>query len=81
MRKYCRICWNTRNWREPTAEASKLEKGDSYVRSHGFGHEEWLFNFQWVQPAGSYHQVNYKYSLCNQSENTVRPMRANLQTC
>jgi hypothetical protein len=27
MRKYCRICWNTRYWREPTGEAVSLETG------------------------------------------------------
>jgi hypothetical protein len=50
MNKYCRICWNTGSWRGPTGEAAKLETGDSYVRQRGFGHEEWLFNFSWLQP-------------------------------
>src|SRR5262245_36176414 len=49
MNKYCRICWNTKYWREPTGEAAKMETG-SYVRKNGFGHEEWLFNFSWTQP-------------------------------
>lgn len=50
MNKYCRICWNTKHWHEPTGEAAKLEQGQSYVRENGFGHEEWLFNFSWLQP-------------------------------
>jgi hypothetical protein len=50
MNKYCRICWNTRYWREPTGEAAELEGGGAYVRENGFGHEEWLFNFSWLQP-------------------------------
>lgn len=45
--RYCRICWNTQDWQHPTGEAAKLE-GTSYVSSHGFGHEEWLFNFGWL---------------------------------
>jgi len=48
MNKYCRICWNTKNWKCPTGEATKLETGDSYVAEKGFGHEEWLFNFSWL---------------------------------
>ena len=50
MNKYCRICWNTRYWHEPTGEAAKLEGGNSYVHVNGFGHEEWLLNFAWLQP-------------------------------
>lgn len=48
MNKYCRICWNTLNWRRPSGEARYLELGESYVTEHGFGHEEWLFNFEWL---------------------------------
>jgi len=48
MNKYCRICWNTLNWRCPSGEARYLEMGESYVSEHGFGHEEWLFNFEWL---------------------------------
>jgi len=44
---YARICWNTQGWKYPTGEAALLEKG-SYVSKHGFGHEEWLFNFAWL---------------------------------
>jgi hypothetical protein len=51
VQKYCRICWNTKNWRQPTGEAAKLEGKWSYVREHGFGHEEWLFNLSWLQPS------------------------------
>lgn len=50
MNKYSRICWNTKHWHEPTGEAFELEKGGSYVSLNGFGHEEWLFNFAWLQP-------------------------------
>jgi hypothetical protein len=48
MNKYCRICWNTLNWRLPSHDAKSLEWPDSYVADHGFGHEEWLFNFEWL---------------------------------
>jgi hypothetical protein len=61
MRKYCRICWNTQYWREPTGEAALLESRKSYVRDHGFGHEEWIFNFSWAQapPRGQNRPVKY----------------------
>jgi len=61
MRKYCRICWNTSYWREPTGEASRLEVGKSYVRQNGFGHEEWLFNFSWLQPGPMGTSTKLKY--------------------
>lgn len=48
MDKYCRICWNTKNWKQPTGEAQYFETGGSYVAENGFGHEEWLFNFSWL---------------------------------
>lgn len=62
--KLCRICWNTAGWRRPTGEAVELETGDSYVAQNGYGHEEWLFNYEWmingyrygfVQPIGKFH--------------------------
>lgn len=48
MDKYCRICWNTLNWRAPSGDAAYIEQGDSYVAKHGFGHEEWIFNNEWL---------------------------------
>lgn len=59
--KFCRICWNTAGWRVPMGD--RIETGDSYVATHGFGHEEWLFNYEWLiegfrygflQPIGKY---------------------------
>jgi hypothetical protein len=61
MRKYCRICWNTRYWREPTGEAARIETGKSYVQENGFGHEEWLFNFSWLQPGPNGGPEQFKY--------------------
>ena len=45
--KLCRICWNTEHWRRPSLSAAAFET-NSYVHTHGFGHEEWLFNFEWM---------------------------------
>jgi len=43
--RYCRICYNSNGWRRPTGTAD--ETTDSYYAKHGFGHEEWLFNYEW----------------------------------
>ena len=59
--KFCRICWNTAGWQFPTGTATDGPK--SYYGEHGFGHEEWLFNYDWLiggyrygflQPIGKY---------------------------
>ncbi|MDQ2069914.1 hypothetical protein [Natronospira bacteriovora] len=74
-KKLCRICWNTAGWTRPTGEAAELETGNSYVATHGFGHEEWLFNYEWmvngyrygfVQPIGKFHSkyAGQNTSLC-----------------
>ncbi|MEJ7761027.1 MAG: hypothetical protein WKF55_15710 [Gemmatimonadaceae bacterium] len=46
MDRYCRICWNTENWRRPSGDAQRYEQG-TFVATHGFGHEEWLLNPEW----------------------------------
>ena len=62
MNKYCRICWNTRNWRQPTGEARNFEMGGSYVLHKGFGHEEWLFNFNWLLKGyGANKSASFRY--------------------
>ncbi len=59
--KYCRICWNTNNWKQPTGEAAELESSGAYVSDHGFGHEEWLFNFEWLLNGFQGSSESYKY--------------------
>ena len=43
-----RVCWNTNNWLCPSGDAKRIESGDNYAAQMGFGHEEWLFNFNWM---------------------------------
>ena len=51
-RYVARICWNSKSWVRPTGEAALAESG-TYAATMGFGHEEWLFNFEWIlQPVG-----------------------------
>jgi hypothetical protein len=48
-----RVCWNTKGWVSPSGDAVRLEQ-DTYVTRVGFGHEEWLFNFQWILDGWKY---------------------------
>lgn len=84
--KLCRICWNTAGWRRPTGEAAELETGDSYVAQHGYGHEEWLFNYEWmidgfrygfVQPIGKFH-ARYAGETTSLCLYTITPDRTRL---
>ena len=43
--RLCRICFNSNGWRRPNGTAD--ETGVSYYAENGFGHEEWLFNYEW----------------------------------
>lgn len=40
-----RICHNDSNWQHPTRSAT--EAADTFFSQHGYGHEEWLFRFEW----------------------------------
>jgi hypothetical protein len=40
-----RICGNASNWQYPTKSAS--EAPDTFYSQHRYGHEEWLFRFEW----------------------------------
>ena len=43
--KIARICWNTNSWSEPSGRIGKSKNKNSYEYIYGFGHEEWLFDF------------------------------------
>lgn len=49
-----RLCWNSSNWVRPTGEAARSEQGVTYNAKMGFGHEEWLFNYQWILDGWKY---------------------------
>jgi hypothetical protein len=52
-RYLARLCWNTKNWTRPTGEAALIEQG-TYSARIGFGHEEWLFNFDRILDGWTY---------------------------
>lgn len=64
MNQYvARLCWNTANWTRPTGDCVKAEH-KTYVTENGYGHEEWLFNFQWILDGWKYgflQPVNHSY--------------------
>ena len=48
-----RVCWNSKGWIYPTGEAAKIES-NTYTTERGFGHEEWLFNYEWILDGWKY---------------------------
>ncbi|MDR2870550.1 MAG: hypothetical protein LBV04_08875, partial [Deferribacteraceae bacterium] len=44
----CRLCWNEDDWKHPSKKPKNIEKSDSYVSTHSYGHEEWLFRLEWL---------------------------------
>ena len=83
--KFSRICWNTAGWQKPTGDAAKVET-TSYVATHRFGHEEWLFNFEWLvngyrygflQPILKFYS-KYKGNSCSILLYTVTPEQETL---
>jgi hypothetical protein len=63
--KLARICWNDYGWVRPSGWYGKSKDKKSYEGSHGFGHEEWLFDVEkiidgyhygFLQPIGKYYE-------------------------
>jgi len=68
--KIAKLCWNSSGWTKPTGEEGKSKDKNSYENINGFGHEEWLFDFEKIidgyhyaaiQPIGKHQE---KYSDC-----------------
>ncbi len=60
-----KICWNNRGWQKPSGLEGKSNDKNSYERQHGYGHEEWLFDFDktidgyhyaYLQPIGKHRE-------------------------
>jgi hypothetical protein len=45
-RRISKICWNENDWMSPSGGLGKSYDLKSYERERGFGHEEWLFDFE-----------------------------------
>lgn len=51
---FAKLCWNTNNWISPSGDAAQVENPETYASKMGFGHEEWLFNFNWLLDGWKY---------------------------
>lgn len=45
-RRISKICWNEENWVKPSGLKGKSDDPNSYESVKGYGHEEWLFDFE-----------------------------------
>lgn len=80
--KISKVCWNYNGWRKPSGMAGKSKDPESHERMHGYGHEEWLFDFDklvdgyhyaFLQPIGKYRDkyAGHLYNLSLYSVNTA----------
>lgn len=61
-RRIAKVCWNTNDWVSPSGEIGKSKDKKSHEREEGYGHEEWLFDFERL--------INgYHYTLLKPAEN------------
>ena len=44
--KIARVCWNIQNWKRPSGPLGKSKDTASFEVNPGFGHEEWIFDFE-----------------------------------
>lgn len=47
MSYLARLSYNSSGWRQPTAEAGKLEATDTFNNLNSFGFEDWFFRGEW----------------------------------
>ncbi len=43
--RIARICWNSKGWKKPSGPGGKSKDEKSFEVNPGFGHEEWIFDF------------------------------------
>jgi len=44
-KRISKVCWNENNWTSPSGPHGKSRQINSYETERGYGHEEWLFDF------------------------------------
>lgn len=45
-KRIAKVCWNDNDWMNPSGENGKSNDAKSHERERGYGHEEWLFDFE-----------------------------------
>lgn len=53
-RLVARLCWNTNGWKGPTGKDGKATANEVFEAEHGYGHEEWLFDWSHVHDGWQY---------------------------
>gem|GEM_PF-509306 len=53
-RLIARLCWNTNDWKGPTGWEGKSRAKDTFEAVHGYGHEEWLFDWERLHDGWQY---------------------------
>jgi hypothetical protein len=43
-----RLSYNSGDWLRPTKDAQANEEEGTYNEEHGYGHEDWLFRYDWM---------------------------------
>lgn len=65
--KIARICWNTKNWVQPSGPDGKSRDPKSFECERGYGHEEWLrdssklidgWKFSFLQPINTKNKIH-----------------------
>lgn len=54
-RRIARICWNNENWQRPSGRQGKSVSLQTHEGTHGWGGEEWLFDFEKVFTDGCHY--------------------------
>ncbi len=45
-KRIAKVCWNDNNWTYPSGPYGKSKQVKSHENERGYGHEEWLFDFE-----------------------------------
>lgn len=53
-RRIARICWNEHGWTRPSGRQGKTKSDHSFEGNTGYGHEEWLFDWENVHEGWQY---------------------------
>lgn len=80
MNYLSRICINSNNWAAPTGEASKVEV-NSFCSNFGYGHEEWLFRFDWQIGGWQYGFLQGVNNSRSKFAGSPEPINVTLFTC
>jgi hypothetical protein len=53
-KRVARLCWNAHNWTRPSGRPGKTSSKNAFEGVNGYGHEEWLFDWENVHEGWQY---------------------------